>query len=195
MTKLQISGKFRSVFVCLALLINSCVTLPEKPAPEKIPRNYWLLKKQSVGRAKRKKIKDTLDSVFQKALSTKTMNEFGIVTMKESITLLEEARVCSPFVAEVILRRGQWSASSKHPLFWKFRFWCVDMAGYLKDKKLAEILYSAAADRKELPEIRMRAVISLREMKKKQFLKELFLKTEEVFIREKVAKALLYLSR
>ncbi|MFH1957918.1 MAG: hypothetical protein ABIJ15_05535 [bacterium] len=191
----KISGKCRSVCVCFILLISSCATLPEKPEPAKIPLDYWLQKKESVGRAKREKIQNALDSVFRKALSTKTMDEFGIITMKESITLLEEAGDSAPFVAEVILGREQWAAQAKQPLFWKFRFWCVDMGGYLKDKKLAEILYSVAADRNERPEIRMRAVLSLREMRMKHFLRELFLETEDVSIREEVAKSILYLSR
>ncbi|MFH1352942.1 MAG: hypothetical protein ABIH68_05130 [bacterium] len=191
----RISRKCRSACVCFVLLMSSCATLPEKPLPAKIPQDYWLQKKESVARAKREKIQGVLDSVFRKALSTKTMDEFGIITMKESIALLEEASDSAPFVAEVILGREQWSAGALQPLFWKFRFWCVDMAGYLKDKKFAEILYSVAADRNERPEIRMRAVISLREMRMKQFLRELFLKTEDVSIREEVAKSILYLSR
>jgi len=193
--KNQISGKYRGACIYLVLLMSSCATLPERPLPAKIPQDYWLLKKQSVRGAKRKKIQDALDSVFRKAQSAKTMDEFGIITMRESIILLEETKACVPFVAEVILGKGQWLVAAKQPSFWKFRFWCVDMAGYLKDKKLAEILYSSAFDKKEPPEIRKRAVLSLREMRKKQFLRELFLKTEETSIREEVAKALLYLSR
>ncbi len=187
--------KYRCVCFFLTILISSCATIPEKPLPAKIPQDYWLQKKESVGRAKREKIQGALGSVFRKALSAKTMDEFGIITMNESIALLEEEGDSAPFVAEVILGREQWSSGAPQPSFWKFRFWCVDMAGYLMDKKLAEVLYAVAADRNERPEIRMRAVLSLREMRMEQFLRELFLMTEDVSVREEVAKSILYLSR
>jgi len=193
--KNRILGKCRRACVYLVLLINSCATLPKKPAPAKIPRDYWLLKKQRVSPAKREKIQYALNSVLQKALVTGTMDEFGISTMRESIVILERTAAAAPFIAEVLLLKGQWASYVNPSSFWKFRFWCVDMAGYLKNGKLARILYSVAADRNERLEIRMRAVISLREMRKKRLLKELFLKTKEVSIREEVAKAILYLSR
>lgn len=237
MEEKQILEKCRRACIYLVLLINSCATLPEKPEPAKIPRDYWLSKKQRVSPAKRKKIQNALNSVLQKALATGTMDEFGVKTMRESIVILERTAAAAPFIAEVILLKGQWAeyvhpvrdlparpipegqgslprrqagTAAKQPVgispggslngvnpssFWKFRFWCVDMAGYLKNGKLAQILYSVVADRNERLEIRMRAVVSLREMKKKPMLKKLFLKTKEVSIREEVAKAILYLSR
>ncbi len=97
----------------------------------------------------------------------------------------------SPIIVNAIEQKGTWKKFAQEAAYWKFKFWCVDMAGYLKEKKIAPVLYKIAENKNEKEEIRKRAVIALSQMKQKTFLRKLFEATRENRIREEIARAIL----
>ena len=182
----------RIFFWALFLFFSSCARPPVKIPRAQPPADYWKLKAASVKGAKRKKILAVLDRVLEKSRRIRGLDAFGIRTMNESVKILDESKNASSFIAGAILKTGRWRAALKNS-DWRFRYWCVDMAGYLKDRKLAEVLYSVALDGRERPEVRVRAVKSLREFKNRYYLKKLLRRVSKSGVREEIAKAILYL--
>ena len=180
-------------FTCIILLLASCAG-PKKlmPPPEVAPTEYWKIKAEAVSPEKRKIILEALDKVLEKSRKIIDLNSFGIKTMKESIAILNETKSAAPFIIEAIMISGRWSTVLKESDF-QFRYWCIDMAGYFKDDALPGMLYAIALDEKERSEVRIRAVKSLRELKSRNYLKKLFMKTGDSKVREETAKSILYL--
>ncbi|MCD6413295.1 MAG: HEAT repeat domain-containing protein [Elusimicrobia bacterium] len=164
-----------------------------KQATPKI--DYWAIRREKIPAEKKNKITKTLYSVLLKARNSPTMDAFGIGTMKESIMILDNPHDAAPAIVSAIEEKGIWKKFAGEKAYWKFKFWCVDIAGYLKEKKIASLLYEIADDKTEKKEIRNRAIISLSQMKQKNFLRKLFETTHEDYLREEIARAILKISR
>jgi len=120
------------------------------------------------------------------------MDEFGIGTMKEAIFIIDQKENSVPFLCEAITAQGSWGREKINPLYWKFKYWCVDVAGYIKDKNLVALLMDIVMDKGERTDIRIRAVRSLKELNQKKQLKEIFDFVENSSIREEIAKVILF---
>ncbi|MEA2081952.1 MAG: hypothetical protein U9O97_04375 [Elusimicrobiota bacterium] len=155
--------------------------------------DYWSEKKHKIPPHKKRGVIDALEKVRQKSASGGSLESLGISTLKEAVVLLEEPKAAAPFIADAIACKNLWNGRNGGAYYWKFRYWCVDMAGYLNDEKFAEMLFLIASGNGEKDKLRVRAVKSLREMKARSSLKKLFLKTDNPAVREETAKALLYL--
>ena len=177
------------------LFVCSCQTIPSAKTAGQPPAVYWAEKKKKISPEKKRKIFNALNNVLTKAKKYPGIEQFGINTMKESILILNERKYAAPLIAEVILSTGAWSNKASLPYFWKFRFWCIDMAGYLRKKTIVRVLYDIAGNRNEDKKLRIRAVLSLKELSEKKLLRNLFLKTGQPEVREEIAKSILYLSR
>ncbi len=178
----------------LFVLMAGCAAAPKKIIlPPPVPRDYWMEKKRKISPQKKKAVMEALEKVMLKAASGASLDSLGISTLKESVVLLENPKAAAPFIADAIEGKNSWSVRKNEPYYWKFRYWCVDMAGYLNEKKFAGMLSSIVSRGNEKNELRVRSVRTLREMKAKAVLRKLFLKMDNSAAREEIARALLVL--
>jgi len=174
------------------VLLAGCATAPKKRIlSSQAPRDYWAEKKQKIRPDKKRAVTEALKKVMLKAASGSSLESLGISTLKQAVVLLEEPKAAAPFVADAIYGKNLWSGRKSEPYYWKFRYWCVDMAGYLKEKRFAGMLSSIVSGVNERNELRIRAVKALREMKAESILKKLFFQTDNSAVREEIAKAIL----
>ncbi|MBA3066701.1 hypothetical protein KJ633_07675 [bacterium] len=196
MTENQI-GRIAVRFILTALaavFMAGCAGVGKKIIlPPEVPRDYWSEKKQNIPEREKKAVMDALEKVMLKASSGASLESLGISTLKESIVLLDNPKAAVPFIADAIEGKNLWSTKKNELYYWKFRYWCIDMAGYLNDKNFAEMLSSIISSENEKNELRVRSVRTLREIKAKSVLKNLFMETGNSAIREEIARALLSL--
>ncbi|RLD17211.1 MAG: hypothetical protein DRI36_04500 [Caldiserica bacterium] len=132
------------------------------------------------------KIKAILKEVEDLSFKYKNLESFGIATMKQSAEILEFGKIASPFVIEALYLSKNFN----------YKYWLVDILGYLKDKRNILPLLSIVEDENEEIEIRKRAVESVAEIGGKEaikFLKDSYkiVKNEEV--KEKIAEVIVKL--
>jgi len=195
MTENQIALRAaRSAAIVLAFLfISGCYPAARISAiPAKAPADYWLEKKQKIRPHQKKAVLEALESVRKKAASGSSLEGLGISTLKESVILLEDPSSAIPFIADAIEGRDLWAGLRGEAYYWKFRYWCVDMAGYMGERQFDAILASIVSREEEKDELRIRAVRTLREMKAKENLRKLFTETDNPAVREEIAQAILY---
>ena len=174
------------------VLLAGCATSPTKRISSSLaPRDYWTEKKQKIRPHKKRAVVAALEKVMRKAASGRSLESLGISTLKEAVVLLEEPKAAAPFIADAIYGKNLWSGRKSEPYYWKFRYWCVDMTGYLKEKRFVPILSSIVSGVNERNELRIRAVKALREMKAESILKKLFFQTDNSAVREEIAKAVI----
>ncbi|MCD6311939.1 MAG: hypothetical protein J7M11_05720, partial [Elusimicrobia bacterium] len=185
----------RSVLTALFfILMEGCAGAPKKTIlPQPVPRDYWTENKQKISPRKKKAVMEALEKVMSKAASGASLESLGISTLRESVVLLENPKAAAPFIAGAVEGRNSWSGIKNEEYYWKFRYWCVDMAAYLNEKKFAGMLSAIVSRENEKNELRVRAVRTLREMKAKAVLRNLFFQTDNSAVREEIAKALLFL--
>jgi len=186
----------KQIWFFFILGILSCVP------PEKVPVRREPLKRFNITQIEnlrkkippklKDKINSTLERVFKKAMTSRTMDEFGIGTMKEAIFIIDQKENSVFFLCEAITGVGKWSREKENPLYWKFKYWCVDIAGYIKDKNLVALLMDIVMDKSERTDVRIRAVRSLKELNEKKQLKKIFDFVENSSVREEIAKVILF---
>ncbi|MBU2528681.1 hypothetical protein KKF70_04760 [bacterium] len=194
MTENQIySQTSRAAALVLGLILMSgCYPAKRMIVQPEVPRDYWTEKKQRISPHQKRAVLEALERVRKKAASGSSLDSLGISTLKESVVLLDHPSAAAPFIADAIEGRDLWSGIKGESYYWKFRYWCIDMAGYMDERQFAGMLASIVSREDEKDELRIRAVMTLREMKEKESLRKLFMEMKNSAVREEIARALLY---
>ncbi len=78
-------------------------------------------------------------------------------------------------------------------LNWRYRFWLVDLSGYLREPRLAGPLLSIVEDSRDQPAVRRRAVTALVALGAKEMLPELtraYRRERDPFVRERIGEGI-----
>ncbi|MBN2408015.1 MAG: HEAT repeat domain-containing protein [Elusimicrobia bacterium] len=134
------------------ILFSGCaVRRQPRPEPEKVDPEL------------RQKVEYVLKRVEALSVSA-DLNALGQSTMSEAVEIMDMGPVTAPVLAEKLK-----SASSN----WKFRFWIVDLMGYIDTPKVILPLVEVIEDKAENEKVRIRACESLKELKYPQAAEQL----------------------
>ncbi|HLD29951.1 MAG TPA: HEAT repeat domain-containing protein [bacterium] len=135
----------------------------------------------------RNRIRTVLKEVERLSGVHRNLDNFGISTMKQAIEIMEAGRKASPLVAEALLA----TPSSN------FRYWLIDILGYLKDDRNLFPLFAVLENENEKRPFRERALESAKEIGGKQVRKMLldsYSRIDDKNLREKIARVIAELS-
>ena len=140
--------KFYTCSIILILLLSGCYSAPKKRVPLPVPE-YQVDKKTE------KRIKKDLAEVEKICQNSESLDVVGKSTMIQSARLIDLGKVASPVLVSVIQDKTK---------NWKFRYWAVDLLGYIEDEKNILALVAVIEDSAEQEKIRFCALQSIAEM-------------------------------
>lgn len=140
--------KFYIYFIILILLLSGCYPAPKKRVPLPVPE-YHIDKKTE------KRIKKDLAEVEKICQSNESLDVVGKSTMIQSARLIDLGKASSPVLVSVVQDKTK---------NWKFRYWAVDLLGYIEDEKNILALIAVIEDSAEQENIRFCALQSIAEM-------------------------------
>jgi len=140
--------KFYTCSVILILFLSGCYPAPKKRLPPPVPEYY-------VDEKMQKRIKKDLTEVEKICQNSESLDVVGQSTMTQSARLIDLGKVASPVLVSVVQDK------SKH---WKFRYWAVDLLGYIKDEINILPLIAVIEDSADEEKIRFCALQAIAEM-------------------------------
>ncbi|MEE9315819.1 MAG: HEAT repeat domain-containing protein [bacterium] len=140
--------KFYTCSIILILLLSGCYSAPKKRVPLPVPE-YQVDKKTE------KRIKKDLAEVEKICQNSENLDVVGKSTMIQSARLIDLGKVASPVLVSVIQDKTK---------NWKFRYWAVDLLGYIEDEKNIFALIAVIEDSAEQEKIRFCALQAIDEM-------------------------------
>jgi len=138
--------KFYIYSIMLILFLSGCYPAPKKRVP--VPE-YHIDKKAQ------KKIKKDLTEVEKICQNSESLDIVGQATMAQSAKLIDLGEVASPMIISVVQDKTK---------NWKFRYWAVDLLGYIKDEKNILPLIAVIEDSAEEEKVRFCALQAIAEM-------------------------------
>ena len=102
-----------------------------------------------------KRIKKDLAEVEKICQNSESLDVVGKSTMIQSARLIDLGKVASPVLVSVVQDKTK---------NWKFRYWAVDLLGYIEDEKNILALVAVIEDSAEQEKIRFCALQSIAEM-------------------------------
>lgn len=138
--------KFYIYSIMLILFLGGCYPTPRKRVP--VPE-YRIDKKAQ------KKIKKDLTEVEKICQNSESLDIVGKSTMTQSARLIDLGEVASPMIISVVQDKTK---------NWKFRYWAVDLLGYIKDEKNILPLIAVIEDSTEQEKVRFCALQAIDEM-------------------------------
>lgn len=140
--------KFYTCSIILILFLSGCYPAPKKRLPPPVPEYY-------VDEKMQKRIKKDLTEVEKICQNSESLDVVGRSTMTQSARLIDLGKVASPVLVSVVQDK------SKH---WKFRYWAVDLLGYIKDEINILPLIAVIEDSADEEKIRFCALQAIAEM-------------------------------
>jgi len=144
----------KKLYICsiiLILFLTGCYPMPKKIVPP-IPE-------YRVDEETEKRIKEYLTQVEQICQNSESLDVVGQSTMTQSARLIDLGKAASPMLVGVVQDK------TKH---WKFRYWTVDLLGYIEDEGNILPLVAVIEDPAEEEKIRFCAVRAIAEMAKQE---------------------------
>jgi hypothetical protein len=142
----------KKLYICsitLILFLTGCYPVPKKIVPP-IPE-------YRVDEETEKRIKEYLNQVEEICQNSESLDVVGQSTMTQSAKLIDLGKAASPMLVGVVQDK------TKH---WKFRYWAVDLLGYIDDEGNILPLVAVIEDSAEEEKIRFCAVQAIAEMDK-----------------------------
>ncbi len=135
-------------FVILILFLSSCYPAPKKRIPLPVPEYY-------VDEKTEKTIKKNLNEVEKICQNSESLDIVGKSTMTQSARLIDLGKAASPVLVSVVQDKTK---------NWKFRYWAVDLLGYIEDEKNILALIAVIEDSADEEKIRFCALQAIAEM-------------------------------
>ncbi len=140
--------KFYTCSIILILFLSGCYPAPKKRLPPPVSEYY-------VDEKMQKRIKKDLTEVEKICQNSESLDVVGRSTMTQSARLIDLGKVASAVLVSVVQDK------SKH---WKFRYWAVDLLGYIKDEINILPLIAVIEDSADEEKIRFCALQAIAEM-------------------------------
>lgn len=140
--------KFYTCSIILILFLSGCYPAPKKRVPLSVPEYH-------VDKKTEKRIKKDLTEVEKICQSSESLDVVGKSTMTQSARLIDLGKVASPVLVSVVQDKTK---------NWKFRYWAVDLLGYIEDEKNILALIAVIEDSADEEKIRFCALQAIAEM-------------------------------
>jgi len=170
------------IFIVFLLIVSGCISHIKQV--EKSEYKKEIIK---IDPRLQIKIKGILKEVEELAKKYRNLENFGIATMQQSIEIMDIGKRASAFLIDELYTTSNYN----------FKYWLVDMLGYLNDRRNIFPLLSIIEDENEDLNLRKRAIESIKEIGSKTALKKLIESYNIVknpVIKEKIAEAIIFLS-
>jgi len=140
--------KLYTYFIILILFLSSCYPAPKKRVPLPVPEYY-------VDEKMQKRIKKDITEVEKICQNSESLDVVGKSTMTQSARLIDLGKAASPVLVSVVQDKTK---------NWKFRYWAVDLLGYIEDERNILPLIAVIEDSAEQEKIRFCALQAIEEM-------------------------------
>lgn len=140
--------KFYTCSIILILFLNGCYSAPKKRLPPPVPEYY-------VDEKMQKRIKKNLTEVEKICQNSESLDVVGKSTMTQSARLIDLGKAASPVLVSVVQDKTK---------NWKFRYWAVDLLGYIEDERNILALIAVIEDSADEEKIRFCALQAIAEM-------------------------------
>jgi len=140
--------KFYISSIILILFLNSCYPVAKKRVPPPVPEYY-------VDEETQKRIKGYLTEVEEICQNSENLDVVGQSTMTQSARLIDLGKPALPILVGVIQDKTK---------DWKFRYWAIDLLGYIEDEGNILPLIAVIEDPAEQEQVRFCALQAIAEM-------------------------------
>jgi len=169
--------KFYICSIILILFLSGCYRVPKEIAPPPVPE-------YRVDEETQKRIKEYLTEVEEICQNSESLDIVGQSTMTQTVRLIDLGKAASPMLVSVVQDK------TKH---WKFRYWAVDLLGYIEDEKNILPLIAVIEDPSEEDKIRfcaLQAIVEMANPEAIEYLKVAEQIVENNSLREEITKVI-----